>query len=97
MALVAVLHFLAFWAYFGLLALATTLNSSLKIPWLTQVLGNYTWIMPLFFPGFMQVFYVLPVMMVLRQRRYLAVVKGMAIGAVITMFLNGVCFMGLGR
>ncbi len=97
MVLVAVLHFLAFWGYFGLVALLGALNSELKLPWLTQFLGNYTWLMPIFLPGLMQIFYVLPVMLVLRKRRYRAVVKGMAIGAVITALLNGLCFSGLGR
>jgi hypothetical protein len=42
--------------------------------------------------GIGQFVYVIPVMLVYRHRRRFEIVKGISIGAVITVLLNGVCF-----
>jgi hypothetical protein len=43
------------------------------------------------FFGILQFFYLVPVTLHFRQRQRLEVVKGISIGAMITIFINGVC------
>ncbi len=92
-ALVAALHFAAFWVYCGLVMLLSLLTGSMNIPGLTYLLTGYRFLMPLFLPGLMQVFYVVPAILWFRRRRQWGIAKGLVIGAVITALLNGGCFL----
>jgi hypothetical protein len=94
MVLVAFLHFVAFWLYFGGLYVAGWLSSIWPNPVLSGFLSNYMWIWPIFAVGVFQVIYVVPVLLWMgyRRRRW-GIVKGMVIGAVVTALLNGGCFM----
>jgi hypothetical protein len=47
--------------------------------------------------GIAQFAYLIPVMLVFWRRRRFELVKGIAIGAVITMLINGACFAFIGR
>jgi hypothetical protein len=47
--------------------------------------------------GIAQFVYLIPVMLDFRRRERVEVVKGITIGAVITMLINGACFAFIGR
>ncbi len=53
---------------------------------------GYNWYVPLFFPGLAQFIYLLPFGWWLYRRGDREVLKGMVIGALLTIFLNGTCF-----
>jgi hypothetical protein len=91
------LHFIAFWVIFGIIAALSIIQQqfSLDIPWLTAFLTNYTFIIAFIIPGITQLIYVIPLVIWLRQRQNWGMMKGIIIGAVLTAFLNGTCFLYL--
>lgn len=90
------LHVVAFLLYlFVLMPLLGGISEvfpTLK-PVVQAFLTNYTWLWPLFLPGAFQLIYILPLILWLYREGRREWVKGIIIGAVLTMFLNGSCYL----
>ncbi len=59
-----------------------------------SVIGNIFYF-EFFWMGIAQFFYLIPVMLVFRRRQRFEVVKGISIGAILTILVNGACFLHL--
>jgi Na+/proline symporter len=85
MMLLALCHAFATGLCFALYALGTQLSSSPD----TMFFVWYAW----FAIGLTQLIYVIPLCLWLKRRRRFDMLKGVIIGAVITVLLNGSCFL----
>jgi Na+/proline symporter len=82
--LVPVLHF-------GFLLLMLLIYASMNY---NSVTGSI-FFFQFFWIGIAQFIYLIPVMLSFRRRERFEVVKGISIGAILTVFVNGVCFGNL--
>jgi hypothetical protein len=90
------LHIVALLAYFALLLVISWLASVLSYPPILKALeGNYYFLIPLFFPGLVQLVYVVPLALRMRRRGNTELMKGVIVAAVLTALLNGSCFLWL--
>jgi uncharacterized membrane protein YkvI len=81
---------------------ALHLGFLLLIVLLRSIAGSSSFLEMMFFGlffwiGIAQFLYLIPVMLIFQQRERFEVVKGITIGAVITMLINGACFAFIGR
>ncbi len=87
--LLAGMHILAATLIFGILLFISMVQ--------TPISTDYKWLPLILFPslgiGLFQLIYVIPVVLWLRNKEYWGMMKGVIIGAVVTAFLNGGCWL----
>jgi hypothetical protein len=90
------LHIAALLVYFAVFAVIAWLASALSYPpILSGIVSNYNFLYPMFFPGLSQLLYVVPLALRMRRRGKTELMKGVIIAAVLTVLLNGGCFLQL--
>jgi hypothetical protein len=76
---------------------ALHLGFLLLLLWIQSITGSYPLgllvIMSFYYIGITQFVYLIPVMVFFGWRRRFEVLKGMAIGAILTILVNGACFL----
>lgn len=95
LALLVVLHIVAFVTLLLLVSVLVRQPAAASLPVIGWFFQGYNMLFILFSPGVTQWIYVLPIWLWLRKRRDWRTAKGLLIGALITAFLNGGCWLTL--